>query len=1668
MNLEAFFSSPFHARLVLTLGHFLWQAAAIAVLAWVAIVLLRRSSSQLRYGVLAAALVAMAACPPVTFCFLRTSAEAVAEPLPPERGPGAEQAFVTTPAPIVSGSSDRAGPARGDQTVPSAPPRSAGTLAEAPSKPEAPAAAGKRSWKDLAAYLTAVYVLGVAVMLGRLLLGLSGGRKLRRLSEPVEDPTLLSIVAGKVKSVGLGFTPALAYCRQVAFPTVVGVLRPTILLPLSLASGLSADELGALLAHELAHIRRYDHIFNLFQRIIEALLFFHPGVWLISRQIRLEREKCCDDLVVAAGGEPLSYASSLVRMAEICLRGRQARRHLPSAALAAGDKPSQLRSRVARLIGAGAHERLRLPRTGALAIVLMAAALVGASLFVNVKAEPVAKKEEASPATQPAERAAGYAERLARSFALLVAKQKLGFLAEKDAHLLESEMSAFLRGVAPREPSAELQAALSASLERYVPAYFTNDDETYLALRDRVNTLKVKLWWALSAGKLTPGQAKRREFQRLWMHEYIDSVPENPTALAANRLGPGGLRAMAHDQLQRFLEDPLSPLYYVMTSQQFQALQDRVKGRWEKLLSQPGQPFDRPDRVPFSCLSEAWRVRLPCHNDPKDPSKVVFEVILPFQDRIEGWNISQGLNLRFASNAAFRGSQVQLDTMRTGGLPRNAVNVVTGKWLNYPQALQRTAIHSPERMRYMKRHGGMDLVLNVQPAALVGLRGARLARLEVPGWQWADGVSDAALAELIQRDGAESVSVARFPLWPYGAKQPAPMFLALRTGQGRLGVVRIVYRHQHPNDPTDGTVCIHYRLRRTEAVPGLTIPKPAPTGASAKGASTTRASSPQAQPGAEESKEALEARIAKLIARLGSEDHKQREEAERALVRIGIPALEALKEAVSDKDPERAHRAKLALRTIVPNTVRISVQEPVEVDMPVWVDVKIDNALLAANLRYPFNRVPWFLQRYVFEVRRDGEALPMRPINPGVGMMAGSGSVAPPGSPAGRLPLHLLYRFSKPGKYEVRLLVYRHLGSPYRPESDGLMAVSDWLELTVQPLAENARKEWLKKMTAAPPKDIGRIVGDYLPSLLACPDETVAGILEDLLHHDSELVQGYALHSLWGYYDDKRLRKDIPAILKKKGPTSLLAHFIAWRRDLFFDSAPELVDICIESLKSESAATVQGGLEGLLFLKSHYDWGKRPEVPARIDQAVLTAAEGITRRPETAPRHALSVYLGSIKTATSRKLLWKLTEDNDTREQSVIALCWIADPADLPALSRILLKGGSSAARCLPYHLHRGYGTDSLPHLKKAAEESPDQLVRKKCQSILQMGKKTSTTMPRPAPTGASSKGASTARQGSPQAQPATATAPAGKVQRLTLEGAQVTNESLEKLKGLRLESLMLYKAAVTDEGLARLAGVGSLKKLYLRTMPGIKGPGLVHLQAIRGLESLELWGTSVDEKSLVHLVGVQGLRELSLPYLPLTEAGLARLGRMTNLRRLNLYGCPVTDAGLAKLEPLRHLEGLDLTHTRVTDAGLERLKAFRNLKALSVGSGRDGRGAISDAGVAHLAALANLEELHLVGRTAITDKGVKHLAGLKRLRSLSLVGTNASGHALKEVKDLPELERLMLSGSQAAAGIEHLAAMKKLSSVWIVGQFGGEFDMEWMQRLRGVLPPGCRIGWSD
>jgi ankyrin repeat protein len=160
-------------------------------------------------------------------------------------------------------------------------------------------------------------------------------------------------------------------------PMVVGWLRPAILLPPSALTGLTPDQLLAIIAHELAHVRRRDFLVNALQRVVECLLFYHPAVWWVSGRIRLERERCCDDLAVGVCGNRLVYAQALEAIA-------RARASLPTVAVAGAG--IGVTDRVRRILGVQGADR---DWQTAVAAVVFAAIFVGAGTWQPpILAEP--------------------------------------------------------------------------------------------------------------------------------------------------------------------------------------------------------------------------------------------------------------------------------------------------------------------------------------------------------------------------------------------------------------------------------------------------------------------------------------------------------------------------------------------------------------------------------------------------------------------------------------------------------------------------------------------------------------------------------------------------------------------------------------------------------------------------------------------------------------------------------------------------------------------------------------------------------------------------------------------------------------------------------------------------------------------------------------------------------------------------------------------------------------------------------------------------------------------------------------------------------------------------------------------------------------------------------
>ena len=303
-------------RLGWTLIHFLWQGAAITALYAVIRTLTRRSlSAQSRYALACLALAVMLAAPPVTFLLV-----------PAATGSATPVAW----------------------------------------------AASAAAWQRYLPGVVAAWVAGVVLFSVRLFFAWRFTARLRATAHPA-PPEWQRTLGDLAVRVGATRPVRLLVSSLAEVPTVIGWLRPVILAPLDSLTGAPLEQITALLAHELAHIRRYDYLASILQNIAEALLFYHPAVWWISQQIRGERELCCDDIAVAATGDAVIYARALAD-----LESRRAPRLRPALAATGGS----LLQRIRRLAGESQPLSHGLPSPGtALALSLLClAGVVGSAL----------------------------------------------------------------------------------------------------------------------------------------------------------------------------------------------------------------------------------------------------------------------------------------------------------------------------------------------------------------------------------------------------------------------------------------------------------------------------------------------------------------------------------------------------------------------------------------------------------------------------------------------------------------------------------------------------------------------------------------------------------------------------------------------------------------------------------------------------------------------------------------------------------------------------------------------------------------------------------------------------------------------------------------------------------------------------------------------------------------------------------------------------------------------------------------------------------------------------------------------------------------------------------------------------------------------------------------
>lgn len=188
-----------------------------------------------------------------------------------------------------------------------------------------------------------VWILGVFIFILKFIFSFFYTNRLRKINTQSISEEWLDKFLKLQEQLRINRTVNYIESQLVKIPLVLGYLKPVVVIPVELLSGMPLNQIEAIIAHELAHIRRNDYIFNVFQTIIETLFFFHPAIWYISSQIRKERENCCDDMALTVCEGSLVYAKALVSVQEFTLN-----RHY--SAVAFSGRKKHLLNRIKRMI----------------------------------------------------------------------------------------------------------------------------------------------------------------------------------------------------------------------------------------------------------------------------------------------------------------------------------------------------------------------------------------------------------------------------------------------------------------------------------------------------------------------------------------------------------------------------------------------------------------------------------------------------------------------------------------------------------------------------------------------------------------------------------------------------------------------------------------------------------------------------------------------------------------------------------------------------------------------------------------------------------------------------------------------------------------------------------------------------------------------------------------------------------------------------------------------------------------------------------------------------------------------------------------------------------------------------------------------------------------------
>lgn len=303
-------------------------------------------------------------------------------------------------------------------------------------------------------------------------------------------------------------------------PMVFGHFRPLILMPIGLLAGLPAGQIEAILLHELAHIRRYDYLVNVLQRLVEGLLFYHPAVWWISGVIRAERENCCDDVVVAMSGNAREYAAALAALEQNRWSGRD-----PAVAATGGS----LVKRIRRLLYPKGSPGGWTPLFATIVLIVIAAV----ALTAWQAAPPAPPRAEASP----------YVSWLNEDVVYIITDEERGAFQRLAT---DEEREKFIEQFWQRREPAPDTAKNEFKAEHYRRIMYANQ---------RFRTASGRPGWQTDRGHMYIVYGPPDEIEvhhgrgaqtpasvEVWMYHHVEGIGDNRTVTFIDRTGTGDYR----------------------------------------------------------------------------------------------------------------------------------------------------------------------------------------------------------------------------------------------------------------------------------------------------------------------------------------------------------------------------------------------------------------------------------------------------------------------------------------------------------------------------------------------------------------------------------------------------------------------------------------------------------------------------------------------------------------------------------------------------------------------------------------------------------------------------------------------------------------------------------------------------------------------------------------------------------------------------------------------------------------------------------------------------------------------------------------------------------------------------------------------------------------------